>query len=140
LKTLKLHLEENYAQLAFGLVSAEKDYRICWHVNQALKISFERVNDHTVEGKKGEKNPFQLYKYSHEDDMLTYFLIRNKNNGITLVPEYKLADCILVIEGEIWQLSPENLKKQLSKVSTIQAVMPIDVNTLKSKQNLIIDA
>ncbi|MBX2845116.1 MAG: IPExxxVDY family protein [Saprospiraceae bacterium] len=140
MKTFKLKLEDTHEQIAFALVCAEKEYRICWEINTILQLQLERVKDHEIKNKQGEKSQFSLFKYINEDDLLDYFLLRNKTGGNILIPEFKLADYILIIEGEIWQVDVDKLKNELLTINSIQTVLTINSNQLKSKQNLIIDA
>ena len=44
---MKYHLEEEYEYdfELFGISTHEKDYRLCWAINNSLKISLERTSE-----------------------------------------------------------------------------------------------
>ncbi len=138
MKTRRLSLSEDYDFKAVGLASADKPYKLAWHINQALKINLEKVEDHAVV-KANADILFNCMRCNDENNALQYILLENKTLGKLLIPELVAADYIFIFRGELWQLDMVEIKKKVKSISTIQLVFDIDVHGLRSKQNLLVN-
>lgn len=135
---LKLDIDYDFNLLA--LATSEKDYRVCWFLNKVLHFSLIKVKDIELHIKNKKKiTYFSHYQYTSDIDKRNYSLIFNKSLGEYLIPEVKEADCFLKIDGYITQDEIENLLATIKELNIIQAIFKLDINTLKSKQNLILD-
>ncbi|MFN8260316.1 MAG: IPExxxVDY family protein [Chitinophagales bacterium] len=125
--------------IIWGINSNIEDYRLCIFLNQHLKWNFKRVHDIEFYSPqiKAVKH-FNAYKYKNDADLYTVELIQNKNSGNILIPELKNIDFIFLLNGEEEYFDKETFTDALSKIAGVQSVLPIDVNSLKSKHNLLI--
>ena len=65
-------------------------------------------------------------------------LIQNKNAGNILIPELKNFDFLFLLNGEEEYFEEKEFTDLLAKIPGVQSAIQMDVNTLKSKHNLLI--
>ena len=143
-------LEDDY--LLIGIHSTEEDYRLAYLINKYLKTKFIKYK-HSLDFKDSNVE-FPLFEYKNEKTYLNYYLINNKclhvvneqyNTGLFggnysttsyLLPEKKKVDFLLKIEGSTQEFILEIVEK-LNKINQIITSYQIEIDTLKSKNNLI---
>ena len=115
----KFELEEEYEFDFFllGISSHEKDYRICWAINNILEISLEKEDrDIEVSVKKSNRTSLHsMYTFYDDNQETIYRLIANRSNLGFLVPETPQADYFLQI-SEGYHLDFEKIKFTKIKV------------------------
>jgi len=141
--------EDSFTLLA--LHSSMEDYAIVYAVNLCLKSNFKRtyqdldISDHIsfpiFEWKDDNTdNYWTLITNSsvQEDNLVRNGLFENEPSFIRhhIVPEHKDADYLIKIEHDDWSLE-KNTVKQLLTVPSIITAYVLDVDQLKSKNNLI---
>lgn len=131
-----LTLEDDFNFDLIGFCSHQRDYRVCWAINNRLEIALEKsMEPYMVSNRKGEVvSSHSLYHFETEE--LTYYLIQNKSTNGFLVPERAQIDYFLVIK-EANMVDVDELTRQLKEITEIQAVFIIDINTLKSASKFI---
>ncbi len=135
-----------------GINCAEDDYRLAYLINQNLNTKFIRLSKN-LDFKKS-KAIFSIFEYQ-DDDLRNYYLIRNKhtkfikneensdlflgnfNSTTYLIPEKKIVDYFLKIEGYQKKIFLRNIINKLNKINQIGISIIIDPQTLKSRDNLI---
>ena len=156
-----LTIEYDYDFKLIGISSHEKDYRICWALNNILGL--ELVKNEPLEIKSKKQNTpsfFSLFSFENTDEFMEYFVISNfsenklfasKANTLfgksetesqsteigILIPEQKQMNYFFVIRGEI---TKKDLKEMIRKIKALDFILTsvlIDVAELKSKKNLI---
>jgi hypothetical protein len=156
-----LQVEYDFDFLLIGISSHEKDYRICWALNNKLGIKLTKINSLEIKGKKQETSSFfSLYSYDHSKAFLEYNVIANISENklsITkqhnlfnnkelkqeyvetefLLPEQKQMDYLFIIKGEINELEIKKIIKEIKEIDILHTAVRIDVSSLKSKHNLI---
>ena len=137
---MKYVLEEEYDYdfKLIGISCHAKDYRLCWAINNQLKLELEKedkdleiLSDNPFEG-----SSHSIYSFFEEEDQNEYFLIANRDSAGFLIPEQRQADFVFMIKNTL----PVNADEILSKLREIDQVLTafeIDVENLKSKKNLI---
>ncbi len=132
-----IDLEFNFT--TWGINSHMEDYRLCLNLNQHLKWHLKRVHDIEFYSPqiKGSKH-FNVYKYKNEIDFYTLELIQNKNSGNILIPELKNFDFLFLLHGEEEYFEKDAFTRLLADSPGVQSVFEIEVNSLKSKHNLLI--
>lgn len=137
--------------------SSLKGYSLCWWLNQMFGLNFMREPEMDIciqEGKKLPVNNGTLFDniqeevkrkyyfpvYRHE---LPYFdaslyLYANRCSVKKLVPELKHADYLLLLQFSSYIESDQDFSRDLSRVQGISWVSEQDIDSLKSKRNLII--
>lgn len=133
---LTFSLENEYDFELIGISCHSKDYRICWSLNNALKTNFKRIEDYEIQ-KKNEIINFPFFEYIDEDNNIEYFVIANKSSEGYLVSEKQSIDYFLVLKGSVTDKLVENLAKKVKEIDVVILAHRIDVNELKSKQNLL---
>lgn len=137
-----LHLEPDYDSdfELISIISAIRDYRLCWHLNQELGFDFVRQPEIQLHyAKKQKYGYFNLYRFDDELNWLEYYFIMNKSLGENLIPELKQVDYFLLIKGGSVGMDTENLLRDLKKIKYVEAAFQTDPSTLRSRQNLILE-
>lgn len=138
---LTLDVEFDFEYDLIGIISDVKEYKVAWLVNKVMELQLEKHED--LEFLMPGKKKLLISNFSEEREHCTVRLLRNKayvDNGISkpfLLPEMKNYDYFIQIDGEYSLMSVDELKIELRKYPMIQYADRIDVNTLKSKENLV---
>ena len=138
---MKYHLEEEYEYDfdLYGISSHEKDYRICWAINNLLGLSLERTaeNIEVVFNQQEKQNSqFPVFKFERDDVLETFYLIGNKYENHQLIKEQKHVDFFLMVKT-IDVMSTNDFIDKLKDIPFVLAVNKVDVSILQSKKNLI---
>lgn len=141
--------EDSFTLLA--LHSSKEDYAIVYALNLCLKSNFKRasqdldISDQVsfpiFEWKDDNNDSYWtlITNYSvQEDTLVRSDLFENEPSFTTryLVPEHKDADYLLKVEHDDCNLEKDTVKQLLTVPSIITAYV-LDVDQLKSKNNLI---
>lgn len=129
----RLQIDYDYDFCLIGIVCHEKDYRLCWMLNNALNIHLAKVEDHAAEHSK-----HSMYSYVKEELFREYYLLENKGEGHYLIEEHKHIDYFLIIKGSLEEDEKKHILELIKKPGMVSAAYLIDVPSLKSKHNLIL--
>lgn len=133
---LTLDLEESYDFELIGICSHVKDYRLSWALNQ--KFEFDLEKDENLELKyKGELQSFSFFSFKDEENLIEYYLLQNRSTNGLLIPEEKKADYFLMIQGVYRSQEKIELIKEITQLKCVLTAYDIDVEQLKSKENLL---
>lgn len=121
-----------------GISCHERDYRVCWGVNQmlALPLSKEEREIEVYHKKNNRHSRHTLFSTYNLDSEEEVHLIANRSKSGYLIPEQKYADYLLMVKGDEI-LCVNEVIPQLKKISFVLTAFNIDVSQLKSKENLI---
>jgi hypothetical protein len=134
-----LEIEYDYDFVLIGISSHEKDYRICWALNNKLQLDLIKTEPLEIKDKKQEDlSHFSLFCFERPDEFMEYFIIANRSEKGLLIPEQKQVDYFFIIRGEIENDAVMDMVKQIKEINLVQMAFRIDVHSLKSKQNLIL--
>lgn len=136
---LTLDIEYDYEFILIGISCHARDYRLCWALNKEIGFDFVKDDDIELRTKKNQTiTSFSKFSYYDEDQRLKYILISNKGTNDYLVPEQKKqADYLLMIEGSMADAEQNEFITRLKQIELIQLAFKIEVDSLKSKQNLL---
>jgi hypothetical protein len=156
----KLHLEE-FDEIDYQLIaihSSLEDYRLAYYINQNLPINLKKENCNIqISNKEGET---QFTRFVFEDSKdITWNLVQNKNNvfvpsqnsnqglfaetnnkfstKIYLIPEFKKVDYFLKIENGEVNIDVSKITNCIKKIERVSTVYAVEVEKIKSKNNLI---
>ncbi|MGB0932974.1 MAG: IPExxxVDY family protein [Lishizhenia sp.] len=121
-----------------GICSHHPDYRLCWALNDQLRLRLTKANEpFCVSNKKGGVvSEHSFYEWFDEVNHIEYYFIKNKGGGKYLIPEEPQIDYFLVLrENNIVAISA--LVAQLKQNSGIITALEIDAVNLKSADKLI---
>jgi len=129
----------DYEFILIGICSQLDDYKLCWHLNKQLEIDLIRdVNDiSSLHQKKKVDIFFSLFNHIDTENDLHYSIISNKSLSVNLIPEQKQTDYFLKIVGETELLDQEKIVKKIKQIENVITAFSIDINSLKSKDNII---
>ena len=136
-----------------------EDYRLAYFLNQRLGINLSKsANEIQISVKEGETN-FSRFSYTVKETNIRWNLIQNNSeviysqNGeklnlffnvpmqmatkVFLLPEFKKVDYFLKIENNDEISSTTETQLLINTIENISTVYIIDVNQIKSKNNLI---
>ena len=138
---MKYILENDYEYdfSLFGISCHEKDYRLCWAINSSLNLSLHKTRETIdVNFSKKEKliGAFTIFKHEEIEENESLFLIANKSIYGALIPEKNHVDYFLLVKNSRYIESNEIIEK-VNAIPFVLTAQEIDVNMLKSKENLI---
>ena len=134
----KLLIQNDYDFFLFGISCPEKPYRLCWALNNQLKITFAKDKDMEVHEKNQEvQSNFSVFAFRNEEMFTDYRIIVNKMENKFLVPEYKHADYLLLVQGGMPYSEKGSILKKVKEVTFVQTAFEIDPKKIRSKENLI---
>ncbi len=140
MKKSKLIVDHNFDFELVGIISNAKGYKLTWEINRALKLNFIKAKDLVLSFIDSNRLTILNYKYETENGKL--LLLKNKgveSNGIPgsfLIPELQRFDYLL------WARSVDELDlvlwiDKIKELRVIQYAIRIDIEKLKSKENLL---
>jgi hypothetical protein len=158
---LKLDIDE-FDDIDYCLIAIHtslEDFRLAYFINQHLSINLSKSKDEVhISIKEGETHFSRFYFYD-EEKCTSWNLIQNKNEVIGqkktieqdlfsnsaqematkvfLLPELKKADYFLKIENSEYKTPILNTITKLKTIKSITTLYSVDVQTIKSKNNLI---
>ena len=134
----KLLVENDYEFFLFGISCPEKTYRLCFALNNKFKASFSKSKDMEVHEKNQRmESRFPVFSYRDEEMFTDYRVIVNKSESKFLIPEFKQADYLLMVQGGMPSSEKGNILKKLKEVAFVQTVFEIDPKKIKSKENFV---
>ncbi|OFX61054.1 MAG: hypothetical protein A2046_15760 [Bacteroidetes bacterium GWA2_30_7] len=135
-KRHKLKLESEFNFSIYGIYSSEKDYKLCWLINEKLSLKLSKSEDIIFESKNGMTNNFSVYSHFNENEEILYRLISNKNLSYYLIEELKNIDFVFQIfnNDDILKITTE-----LKKVENILGVIKIDLELIKSISKQVLE-
>jgi hypothetical protein len=157
----KLHIDE-FDEIDYHLIAIHtslEDYRLAYFINQNLPILLKKSNcTIQISNKEGETQ-FTRFLYEDEKTGISWDLIQNQseillspqrvNQGlfdesnssfstkIYLIPEFKKVDYFLKIENASGGIDFEKITSQIKEIERISTVYSVEVEKIKSKNNLI---
>ncbi len=136
---MTLELEEDYSYEVIGLVCSSKSHRLCWTLNRLLGIELKRERDLEIIGREKTARFHSFFSFLDENLLLKYRLVENKRGGSLFLPEVDTADYLLIMD-KIDELNPNELIPKIRKSNIILLSFMIELDSLKSKQNILLAA
>lgn len=137
----RLIIEYEYDFDLFGLISPSKDYKLAWLINQQLGIHLVKEDDIRISFLNDEELVISNYLFETEHAQLR--LLRNRSEDPKddrmnyLVPEMNRFDYLIIKRGEIGDYDDKTWLKKIQHLKEIQYVARMDLEKLKSRENLI---
>lgn len=150
--TLKLDIEYDFDFEVIGLVSSLAPYQLVWKLNQILGVDIVKNEDIVLDFKKKD---VIISNYLFEEEYSYIRILKNKSNENSVVvnptslfdvgqseyflPELKKYDYIIQLEGSVNNQYSDVIIDKLNQLDNIQLVMPIDLDDIRDKDNLIFE-
>lgn len=142
MKTTKLVIDYDYNFLVFGIITCIKEYKLAWSLNHLLNFELCKNIDLEYIFMKNASMKISNFVFETEYDcirLLKNRVIESENiKKPFLLPECKEYDYFLHIEGDS-DIEDEylNIQEIIKSIEGIIYVSQIEVENLKSKDNLI---
>jgi len=136
---LTLEIEDEYAFLAFGIVSTSRSHRVCFMLNKALGIELKRDEDIEIFSKRKTSRHHAFFTFFDENLQIRYRLIENKKGVSLFLPEVKTADFLLVIDLSD-DIDNVKMVEKLRAAETVLMAFEVDLEPLRLKQNILLAA
>ena len=114
--------------------SHTKGYKLCWNINNTLEATFEKQEDHNIQGKLW----FARYTYICNEGV-EYNLLANRSKQGYLIPNQKSINYFLVIKNDYWTQEKKELITKLSLIEDILLVFELDTTLIKEIDRLILN-
>ena len=129
--------EEDFCLL--GVAADEPDYKLCWMVNQALDLNFEKQEDLVLFHKKLDADQsFSLFQFEDEDALVTYRIIKNRSSHGFFLAELKNLDYLIHIQGDISTDQVDKFMLSLGILPSIRMSVPVDLTRIKNMERLLL--
>lgn len=123
-----------------GIISSQKQFRLCWHINQFLDFNF-RLNSEleALIQKKRKYCFFQIYECSEPIRSTLHYLYSNHYKGEFLIPELKNIDYVWLLKGSYYGENELNLlMNDIRRLDMVQMVTRLQISDIKGRDNLVI--
>src|ERR1700677_591253 len=111
----KLKIEYDFDFCLIGIVCSEKDFRLCWLINNQVGLKLSKTEDHTSGAGK-----HSLFSFNNEDLMQDYYLVENKaDTGKLLLEEHQHTDYFIIVKGEITDEEKKYFAEHIKKLDTV---------------------
>ena len=137
----KLEISYDFDFDLIGIVSAERCFKLAWQLNQLLGIHLVRQENLEMEYVDGSILKIAKFEYKTENDV--YQLLKNRADWFLntakpfLLPELKEYDYFVRIDNATKVINIEAIKDAIAQLPLVQYCIPIDLSSLKDKENLI---
>tara|TARA_B100000287_G_scaffold299518_1_gene282679 strand:+ start:281 stop:700 length:420 start_codon:yes stop_codon:yes gene_type:complete len=129
----RLDCSYDYAFKVLAISSHSKAYKLCWHLNQKLNLSFEKINSHKI----NESLFFTRYK-SKDSEGNTLSLFSNRSKNGFLIPSQKSVNYFMIINKEFWNLKKDEFLGKLRAINDILLVFELDLQKEKNSDRFVI--
>jgi hypothetical protein len=114
-----------------GIASAERDYRLCYMLTEALGWEITRLANHEIElRERTTKLSVSTFKAIQPLTGSVFYLFANKSPGELLLPEAGNFDYLLKTEGAF-----KGIKDLLKKIKLIDKVLTASEIPVKALKN-----
>ncbi|MCW8981434.1 MAG: IPExxxVDY family protein [Altibacter sp.] len=158
----KLVLEDDFKE-TYSLLAihcSEEAYKVAYLINQFVGLKLQRNNRDLEFSNNGLEVSFPRFIYDNEEQYTTYDLVANKCRSVVanvqssgglftenasetvtthLIPEFKKVDYFLKIISDFELIPLRKLISDINEIKQVISAYPVDVDSVKSKRNLIFD-
>ncbi len=141
MKKTRLQIEYDYDFFLLGIVTAVKEYKLAWYLNDALGVDLTKQEDIVIP--KVDTNNLTISNLMFKTEHATIRLIGNRSVEESsdiksnLLPELQNFTHFFVLQDESEAFDKIALMDQLKSIEIIDYVVAIEPEKLKNKDNLI---
>jgi hypothetical protein len=118
-----------------GIASAERDYRLCYMLTEALGWDITRLPNHEIElRERTAKLSVSTFRTLQPLTGSIFYLFANKSGGELLLPEGGNFDYLLKTEGAFKGV--KDLLKKIKQIESVLTASEIPVKALKNWDRL----
>jgi hypothetical protein len=152
----------DFDEIDYNLIAIHtqlEDYKLAFLINKKLPILLSKSNEAIVVKKKEGEAQFSRFNYFDKVNKRAWNLFQNKNVLVTnhsemsqnlfsneiyqsltrvyFLPEFKKADYFLKIEKTDDTIELSQIKQIINEIESISTAYIVDIDQIKSKNNLI---
>lgn len=137
----KLQVIYDFDFLLLALNANVKPYKLAWSLNKELKLNLVKADN--IEIGFNEERSLSIQNFLDSTEFQTVRLIRNRAEDLDgaynayLLPELKNFDYLLLLENETNTFDENVFISEIKQIPFVQFTTKIDIQSLKSKDNLI---
>lgn len=137
-KKYTLTIDQEFDFDMIGVCSHHSDYRLAWSINEKMGLHLSKCDeDYVLTDKKGEMvSTHSMYSFEDEENRLTYYLVKNMNQGKYLIPEKPSIDYFLFLNDNI-AIDIDGFMSDLKTVSSVLGVYEFDPLEIGSAENIV---
>lgn len=137
-KKYLLSNEPETLNFIIGIAGMLKDFRLTYHLNKSLYLNLVKKDDLFADIRQnGQNSAFPFFIYEEPHSFLTFNLIGNKSPEGYLLPEFKQADYLLLINGPFPKESMERFLKSIRSIPSVLTAYKIDINKYKKLESFL---
>lgn len=109
---------------AVGIFTAQKDYRLCWLLDQYLHTAFQRLPDFSL-FPESQKPPLQVPVFRHTERRLlsNYFLVSNKLDTTALFQKPANMDYLFLVQQPSDQFDLQQLIREIRNIPQVNTAI-----------------
>ncbi len=142
MKKQRLFVDYEFDFDVFGVVSAFKDYKLAWNLNESLGISLAREKDLLL---KFVDHTLAITNFKFETENSLIRLLKNRSyeswygENLFLVPEMIKIDFFITVSGDTGYLKWESASflEILRTVNGVDYALKVEIEKIKSKENFL---
>lgn len=132
---LALGPDEDFSLLS--LVCDDRDYRLCWALNEAHGYHFTREEDlELIHTKSKTRQHFALFSYLDEMRMIEYRIIRNQGEEGYFLEELRNIDYLVHIQGAHPGDIPGEFAANALQLDSVRFCAPADISRIRERGRL----
>lgn len=132
-----LVLDADYDYDMIGICSHHSDYRLVWGMNELLKLKLAKADDtFVVTSKKGVSSQHPYYFQLDEENMMDFYLIKNKSDGKFLIPEKQQVDYFFFLLNNR-AVDPEEWLAKIKTHASVLTAFIFDPASFSSTESIV---
>ncbi|HYG53104.1 MAG TPA: IPExxxVDY family protein [Flavobacteriales bacterium] len=124
--------------LLIGISSHAKIYRLCWSLNQVMRLKLANTNKpiEIIDNRKKIKLVFDVYNYPDEETRIDFYLMPNKHANGFLLPELKHIDYLMMLKENLL-VNTDDVIGKLRLSDQVLTAFEINTQEVRSIENLL---
>jgi len=131
-KKFILNCDEELECSVLAINSHIKVYKLCWQMNNVLKLNFEKKNDLKV-----KEDLFFSRHQSFSENGVEYNLLANHSKKGCLIPTQKSVNFFLCIKNDFWEKEKKEFINKLKEIKDILLIFELKTNSTKYMHRFI---
>lgn len=122
-----------------GISCHLRDYRLSHMFSAHLGFSFIRRDDLKIRNTSNQETEYSFYTWRDEERQNLYYLVSNRAQSVSLIPEMKQFDFLLFVEGKFNKPEKDYTMKTLRAVPGILTVFEMQLQDIRNLEILLAD-
>lgn len=132
-----LDIKDEYPYTLLGINTSLKGYRLAWNLNKNLDLRLQREDPLDSVNKLKERVTFSFFTFIDQDRNAAYRLVENRSGGNLFIPEQPRCDYLLIVDHAS-EMGINEMLKIIRGISSVSMAFEIQIDSLKSKQNILL--